>query len=145
MPGAVFGDYFKNKLHRELEVYCKQEGLPFKILLVVDNAPSHPASLADIGNIKIAFFPPNTTSLIQPCDQGIISTFKSYYLRSTLADLVTVTEENSITVKEYWKQFIVKDALNFTKQSWDEVQIMFKWSLEEAVPSVCSRLQRLLH
>lgn len=122
MTGAVFGDYFKNKLHRELEVYCKQEGLPFKILLVVDNAPSHPASLADISdNIKIAFLPPNTTSLIQPCDQGIISTFKSYYLRSTLADLVKVTEEENITVKEYWIQFSVKNALNFIKRSWDEV------------------------
>ncbi|KAK3881758.1 hypothetical protein Pcinc_013840 [Petrolisthes cinctipes] len=39
MTGAVFGDYFKNKLHRELEVYCKQEGLPFKILLSWDEVP----------------------------------------------------------------------------------------------------------
>ena len=122
MTGAVFGDYFKNKLHRELEVYCNKENIPFKILLIVDNAPSHPAYLADISNnIKIVFLPPNTTSLIQPCDQGIISTFKAYYLRSTLANLVKVTEQQNISVRDYWRQFTVKDALTFIKDSWSEV------------------------
>lgn len=122
MTGAVFSDYFKNKLHAELKVYCKQEGLPFKILLVVDNAPSHPPYLADLSNnIKIVFMPPNTTSLIQPCDQGIIQTFKAYYLRTTLADLVKVTEQQNITVRDYWRQFTIKDALRFIKQSWEEV------------------------
>lgn len=122
MTGAIFSDYYRNKLHRELEVYCKQERIPFKILLVVDNAPSHPPHLADISNnIKIVFLPPNTTSLIQPCDQGIIATFKAYYIRSTLADLVKVTEQQNITVRDYWRQFTVKDALRFIKESWEEV------------------------
>jgi hypothetical protein len=30
-------------------------------------------------HIKIIFLPENTTSIIQPCDQGIIKTLKSYY------------------------------------------------------------------
>lgn len=122
MTGAVFSDYFKNKLHAELKVYCKQEGIPFKILLVVDNTPSHPPHLADLtNNIKIVFLPPNTTSLIQPCDQGIIQTFKAHYLRTTLADLVKVTEQENITVRDYCRQFTIKDALCFIKQSWEEV------------------------
>lgn len=122
MTGAVFGDYFKNKLHRELEVYCNKENIPFKILLIVDNAPSHPAYLADISNnIKIVFLPPNTTSLIQPCDQGIISTFKAYYLHSTLASFVKVTEQQNISVRDYWRQLTTKDALTFIKDSWSEV------------------------
>ena len=45
-----------------------------KILLFVDNAPSHPKLRLD--NIKLVFLPPNTTSKIQPMDQGIIQAMK---------------------------------------------------------------------
>ena len=42
-----------------------------KILLLVDNCTAHPA-LDTLKNIRLEFLPPNTTSLIQPMDQGII-------------------------------------------------------------------------
>lgn len=122
MTGSLFSDYFKNKLHAELKTYCDKEDLPFKILLLVDNAPSHPPSLQNLSsNIKLAFLPPNTTSLLQPCDQGIIQTFKSYYLRSTMATAVKITNEKNISLREYWKTFTIKDAISFVKKSWEEV------------------------
>uniref|UniRef100_A0A3P8TXQ8 DDE-1 domain-containing protein n=1 Tax=Amphiprion percula TaxID=161767 RepID=A0A3P8TXQ8_AMPPE len=34
------------------------------------------------------FLPPNTTSLIQPMDQGIICAFKALYTRNTLQNLI---------------------------------------------------------
>ena len=40
------------------------------IFVFVDNAPSHPKIKLD--NAKLVFLPPNTTSKIQPMDQGII-------------------------------------------------------------------------
>ena len=42
------------------------------ILLFVDNPSSHP--LVNLSNVKVQFLPPNTTSLTQPMDQGIIQT-----------------------------------------------------------------------
>ena len=50
-------------------------------MLFVDNCPSHPK--VELTNITLEFLPPKTTSLIQPCDGGIIKVFKGHY-RSSL-------------------------------------------------------------
>lgn len=47
------------------------------ILLLVDNAPTHALyETTHLTNITIEHLPPNTTSHLQPCDQGIINSFK---------------------------------------------------------------------
>ena len=43
-----------------------------KILLLIDNAPSHIFEEDKLTNVKVAFLPPNMTSHIQPMDAGII-------------------------------------------------------------------------
>lgn len=51
-----------------------------KVLLLVDNCPSHPKSVQEkLRAIKLSFFPPNATSVLQPLDLGIIRTLKHYY------------------------------------------------------------------
>jgi len=37
--------------------------------------------VSSLNFIELIFLPPNTTSEIQPCDQGIIKTFKTYVLQ----------------------------------------------------------------
>ena len=47
------------------------------ILLLMDNASSHQLEEnQELSNIKLHFLPPNTTSHLQPIDQGIIHSFK---------------------------------------------------------------------
>ena len=48
-----------------------------KILLLLDNAAGHKINQT-FSNITIHFLPPNLTSVIQPCDAGIIKVFKVY-------------------------------------------------------------------
>ncbi|XP_033117352.1 tigger transposable element-derived protein 6-like [Anneissia japonica] len=68
MTGALFDDYL-NDLNRQMKFQRRH------ILLFLDNASSH----VDVNksNMKLAFLPANTTSVLQPLDQGIIKAFKS--------------------------------------------------------------------
>ena len=77
MTGKLFKTWFEECFLPEVEGYLEEEGLSNNILLVVDNATGHPQDLVeDHDNVTLYFLPPNTTSLIQPMDQGVIRSFK---------------------------------------------------------------------
>ena len=65
-----------------------------KIILFVDNATCHNLiETIRLRSIRIIFLPPNTTSLIQPLDQGIIKNFKAYYRRAIVRKQIEALEE----------------------------------------------------
>ncbi|GFS74099.1 tigger transposable element-derived protein 1 [Trichonephila clavipes] len=109
MTTAFFTEWFNNCFVPEVEAYMKEKSLDFKVLLIVDNAASHPQ--LEHPNVQLVFLPPNTTSLIQPLDQGIIATFKKYYIKATYKFILNKLENESLTVKEVWKQFSIFDCL----------------------------------
>ncbi|GFX87780.1 tigger transposable element-derived protein 1 [Trichonephila clavipes] len=82
MTTAIFTEWFNNCFVPEAEAYMKEKSLDLKVLLIVDNAASHPQ--LEHPNVKLVFLLPNTTSLIQPLDQGIIATFKKYYIKNNI-------------------------------------------------------------
>ena len=60
------------------ELYDQFEKETQKVALIVDNCTAHP----EIGvskSIDILFLPPNTTSILQPMDQGVIHSVKTKY------------------------------------------------------------------
>ena len=52
-----------------------------RVLLLLDNCPSHKVEGLNLQHVDVYFLPPNTTSKIQPMDAGIIMAFKSQYRR----------------------------------------------------------------
>ena len=74
----------------------------------MDNAPSHPDSLnSDDNQITWFFLPANTTSLIQPLDQGVLEKVKRCYKRDLLLRMLneeaSVSNSASVTVEDLSK------------------------------------------
>ena len=61
-----------------------------KVLLFLDNTPSHPETFhGNLKNIKLVFLPQNTTSQLQPCEAGIIWNVKVKYRKQLLKHIVS--------------------------------------------------------
>ena len=65
-----------------------------KVLLFIDNCTAH-NDVPNLINIKVQFLPPNTTSKLQPFDQGIIQNFKCFYRKETVRKIIRDIESNT--------------------------------------------------
>lgn len=89
--------------------------------MILDNAPGHPPHLGESHpNIKVVYLPPNTTSILQPMDQGGIANFKAHYLRITFAQAIAGTDKHQ-TLREFWKNYNIFHAINNISKGWSKV------------------------
>lgn len=124
VTASLFTDWFMNCFVPNVKQYLASKSLPFKALLLIDNLPGHPETLKLVNpNVEVRFLPPNTTSLLQPLDQGIIATFKRYYLRRTFSQILDRMElDTSLTVTQSWKQFNIAQCVAIIKDATDELR-----------------------
>ena len=93
---------------------ARMKRLNKSVLLFIDNCPAHPR-VDKLSNVKVVYLPPQTTSHLQPCDQGIIQCFKRHY-RYTLLQQYILAIENSEAFKP-----TVLDAMVYTEIAWKKV------------------------
>lgn len=99
------------------------------ILLLVDNCTAHVMN-PQLKHIKVVFLPANTTSILQPCDQGIIRTAKAYYRREMRLRIIQVIDEQltvdgaqsgEFRANEIAKKTSLLDALHLLVRAWNSV------------------------
>ena len=104
----LFVEWINEVFRPAVKKYLLEKNLPPKILLVMDNAPAHPPGLEDdlleeFEFIKVKFLPPNTTPLLQPMDQQVISNFKKLYTKALFQRCFKVTEEQTLPSESFGK------------------------------------------
>ena len=101
-------------------------------VILLDNAPAHPHTdelVALGGRVRALFLPPNTTSVIQPMDQGVIQATKMRYKRLFLKDVLVVHDEaedeesdnRGLKTLENLKAYNLKSAIYNLSASWKAI------------------------
>lgn len=120
-----FADWFQTYFCPAVKKYCEDINVEPRALLILDNAPCHPTNLSTLSTefpVEVVFLPLNTTSILQPMEQGVIATFKAYYLRRTLSQLIEECDvENRQSMRNWWNNFHIMKAIRNIQESWDEV------------------------
>ena len=98
---------------REIDRRFNAEGK--KIALVVDNCLAHP-SIDNLASVDLIFLPPNTTSKLQPMDQGVIRSLKAYYKSLSVRKLIQAIEKNKPL-----PEFSILDAMRMLDVAWGKV------------------------
>ena len=86
-----------------------------KIALIIDNCPAHP-SISNLTNVQIVFLPPNTTSILQPMDQGVIRSLKAHYRGRVVRLLCRALEK-----KEPCPKISILQSVKILADSWEVV------------------------
>ena len=84
-----------------------------KIILFLDNFSGHKVTNLNLENIRIEFYPPNCTSILQPLDQGIIRAFKNHYRTKLLSKIISKIDRVEID-----DEINILDALEFLSIAW---------------------------
>ncbi|KAG7170882.1 Jerky protein-like 18 [Homarus americanus] len=116
----------------DVKKFCEQQNVPFKILLLLDNAPGHSPLMLDrhpnvklICNVKAAF----STKKFQLLNDYTNTREELRNLSDTTTD--SKSEENEdqqlaeqkILFKQFWRIFNIKKAVGFLVEAWDQLSV----------------------
>jgi len=93
-----------------------------KVRLLLDDCSAHKVEDSALKCIELAYLSPNTTSSVQPLDQGIIKNFKHHYRWQMLQKIVlTIDSNEDIPATEVARSLSVLSAINFVSAFWTDV------------------------
>ena len=97
------------------EHYEKFENEGRKVALIIDNCPAHPI-IENLKSITLYFLPPNTTSALQPMDQGVIWSLKSKYRTNVIQKILAAIDQG-----KQLPAISILVAMKMLVLSWNEV------------------------
>ncbi|XP_066137377.1 jerky protein homolog-like [Euwallacea fornicatus] len=121
MTSGIFLKWFHKRFVPQVKNFLKEQKLPIKALLLLDNAPCHPPEQqlrSRDGSIFVMYMPPNVTSIIQPMDQNIIRLTKLYYRKFLLSSVLSKNPQN---ISDALKKVTLREAVTDLHMAWSEL------------------------
>lgn len=88
-----------------------------RILFLVDNAPTHIHRDVNLKNVAVMKFPPNTTALLQPMDQGVIA----YLMHEFMNKKTDAAVERFLEDEKKPFQASLLQGIKWCEESWSSV------------------------
>ena len=101
----------------------KKTGIRGKVLLILDNAPSHPSAKelnAIDKNFEVIFLLANVKAIIQPMNQSPISATKKSYKINLMRKLLI--EGDYEKIETFLKELKLRDCLEMFSKGWSNVK-----------------------
>ncbi|XP_076377045.1 jerky protein homolog-like [Megalopta genalis] len=117
MDKTLFLDWFENHFKPSVKQYQEVKQLSGKVILLLDNCEAHKVSLHEDRDFKIMYLPPNTTSILQPMDQGIIEKTKRVFRQKLLQRVLTYDGG----INEFYADYTIKNCIYILSESWSEI------------------------
>ena len=124
MDSSIFNNWFHNSFVPFCQKALSEKGRSQKAIFLLDNASSHPDNndhTLEDGQITCLYMPPNTTSVLQPMDQGVLENIKKRYKKDLLLQLL-YEGDSDCNIAEFRKTLNIKYAVLMTAKSWNEVE-----------------------
>ena len=106
MNSEIFEEWVR-KLNRKFRADDR------KIALIIDNCTAHP-SISNLTNVQIVYLPPNTMSILQPMDQGVIRSLKVHYRGRVVRLLCRALEK-----KKPCPKISILQSMKILADSWE--------------------------
>ena len=101
-----------------------------KITVIIDNSPAHP-DVPALDWVELIFLLPNTTSITQPMNQGIIRSLKAKYRSLTVKKQIDALEKGNQLPK-----FSILSAMSMLTKALNSIpEITFTNCLKKSVTS----------
>uniref|UniRef100_A0A1B6ELN4 DDE-1 domain-containing protein n=1 Tax=Cuerna arida TaxID=1464854 RepID=A0A1B6ELN4_9HEMI len=120
MTQTLFSEWCHTNFVPSVRIFLKNQNLPQKALLILDNCPGHPNEedlRSEDGQITALYMPPNVTPFLQAMDQNVIQTVKTSYKKSLLYKVLS----NEGSVIQALKNTNLKDVVFNLASAWEKV------------------------
>jgi hypothetical protein len=129
MTRDIFTLWFHTEFVPQVKMFLHSMNLPEKAILFIDTCRAHSPNLRD-GDIIVKCLPQNTSSLIQPMNQGPIAAIKNKY-RSNIV-------RNICHDPAYFRKLNIKEVITVLAKVWTEVinTVESSWNNFELFPQI---------
>ncbi|UYV79405.1 hypothetical protein LAZ67_17002495 [Cordylochernes scorpioides] len=134
MNTEIFIKWYDNNFIPQVKKYQEEIGKRGKVLLLLDNSPSHPSPeslIRDNGMFSTVYLPSNLANLVQPVEQGIFECIKLLYRKELLL--------KHLMYKDSYQEIDLKECTYMIAKAWNDVKeltIKRSWNIIKGIKEI---------